>query len=77
MLKRGTLKAFGAPFNIEHSSCSNIKPTLFDWTKSDSDIEVFIDYSIVQESFSITKNQSVLRVGWLCESVTIYGNLYA
>lgn len=76
MSKRGTLKVFGAPFNIEHSSCSNIKPTLFDWTKEDSDIEVFIDYSVIQESFSIPKKQSVLRVGWLCESTTIYDNLY-
>lgn len=76
MEARGKLKSFGAPFDTNYSSCSNLKPTLFDWTDEDSDIEVYIDYSIIQKSFSVPKKPSVLRVGWLCESVSIFRNLY-
>lgn len=75
METRGMLKVFGAPFNINNSSCSNTKPKLFDWTEEDCDIEVFIDHSMMEE-LSKCKNKSTLRVGWLCESTMINNNLY-
>ena len=40
------MQAIGAPFTIEHSSCSDLKPKEFDWTPDDHPIKVFIDGAI-------------------------------
>lgn len=76
MTARGSIRAFGAPFDISYSSCSNLKPTLFDWVDHASDINVFIDYAIIQQSPSFPVQPSKIKVGWLCESISIYKNLY-
>lgn len=75
MLKKGKVRGIGSPFNIEWSSCSNNKPTLFDWSDQESDFDIFIDYGIL-ESQKYQKKNNVLRFGWLCESITIFNNLY-
>lgn len=75
MLKKGKIKAVGAPFNISHSSCSNFSPTLFDWDKNDGDIIAYIDYGIY-DGIKTPKSFSKLKVGWLCESITIFPHIY-
>jgi hypothetical protein len=76
VLKRGKVKVFGSPFDIKYSSCSNLKPTLFDWDAYESDIHVYIDYAIVNQGHLSPKTISRLKVGWLCESNEIYLDLY-
>lgn len=70
------VRAIGAPFNIEWSSCSDEKPTLFEWTNEDSDLCVYIDYAILNNFKSINKKKNALNIGWLCESITISYSLY-
>ena len=70
------VKVIGEPFNFEWSSCSNQKPKSFEWTKDDSDLCVYIDYSIIDQNIKFKKNLKSLNVGWLCESLTINYDLY-
>ena len=37
------VQAIGAPFYVEHSSCSDLKPKTFEWTSENAPIKVFID----------------------------------
>ena len=76
MSKRGRVRAFGAPFDINYSSCSNLKPTLFDWNAYESDIHVYIDYAIINQGHMVPKTISRLKVGWLCESGEIFSDLH-
>ena len=76
MSKRGRVRAFGAPFDINYSSCSNLKPTLFDWNAYESDIHVYIDYAIINQGHMVPKTISRLKVGWLCESDEIFPDLH-
>ena len=62
---RNKIKAIGAPFNIEHSSCSDLRPNKFDWTLQDSDTEVHIDRGLFIKPSNKNKNN---RFGWICES---------
>lgn len=75
MSKKGKIKAVGAPFNTSHSSCSNFSPTLFDWDENDGDIIAYIDYGIY-EGIKIPKSFSKLKIAWLCESTSIFPNIY-
>ena len=61
MSRRGKVKAFGAPFDIKYSSCSNLKPTLFDWDAYESDIHVYIDYAIINQGHLSPKTISKLK----------------
>jgi hypothetical protein len=70
------VKVVGEPFNFEWSSCSNQKPKLFEWTKDEADLCVYIDYSITDNKPKIKKTEKSLNIGWLCESLTINYNLY-
>ena len=36
----------GAPFSGHQSSCSNLKPKMFDWEDVELDVELWIDASI-------------------------------
>ena len=40
------VQAIGAPFLLEHSSNSDLKPKKFEWTNEDSPVKVFIDSAI-------------------------------
>lgn len=75
MPKKGKVKGIGSPFNLDFSSCSNNKPKFFDWSNEDSDFYVLIDYSIL-DSYKYKKIKNVPKFGWLCESISIFENLY-
>lgn len=69
------VQAIGAPFNITGplggSSCSDLKPKTFEWTKEDSDIKVFIDGSILP-GLEYQKKDGETKVAWVCESRAIF-----
>ncbi len=75
MLKKGKVRGIGSPFNLEWSSCSNKKPTLFNWSNEESDFDIFIDSAIL-ESKNFSKKNNTLKFGWICESTSIFENLY-
>lgn len=63
---RYKIKAVGAPFDTEHSSCSDIKPQNFDWTIGDADTVVHIDRGMfLLPDLKISKEKTY---GWVCES---------
>lgn len=70
------VKGIGVPFNIEWSSCSDEKPTFFDWTTENSNLSIYVDYGILNNFKSINKSSNYLNIGWLCESITISYSLY-
>ena len=68
------VRAIGAPFEIQHSSCSNLKPNNFNWTAEKSEWDVHIDRGMMQQpDFSIPKEK---RYGWVCESRFIIPDVY-
>lgn len=75
-MAREKVRAIGEPFRIPWSSCSDIEPTLFEWTHEDVDLCVYIDFAIINSLGTIFKKPKKLNIGWLCESVTINYQLY-
>lgn len=71
---RYKIKAYGAPFELRYSSCSNITPTNFDWCSTNSDIEVWIDEALMYQPNSVIPKEK--RFGWLCESSVIQQKVY-
>jgi len=65
------IQAFGAPFSIEHSSCSDLKPKTFEWTTEDCPIKVFIDGEILSGA-KYVKKPGEIKVAWICESRAIF-----
>lgn len=66
------LRAIGAPFKLEYSSCGNNSPREFSWTSNQGTADVFIDNVMpmgLDDRFSKT------RFGWLCESKIIRRNI--
>lgn len=68
------VQAFGAPFAIEHSSCSDLKPKTFEWTLEDQPIKVFIDGAILS-GLEYQKKEGETKVAWVCESRAIFHTL--
>lgn len=66
-----TMQAFGAPFNINYSSCSDLIPKNFRWTDTDSPIKVFIDGAIGL-GINYTKKDGEKKIAWVCESRVIF-----
>jgi len=69
------ISAFGSPFSHDLSSCQHIPPTNFKWIFNEpsiSDIEVYMDYSILGGYTSKSKNKFL----WLCESKEIIEEQY-
>ena len=66
----------GEPFHWEHSSCSDLVPNNFRWTRdaTETDTVVCIDSGIVGmfDSEEIPEN----RFGWLCESPVVVSDVY-
>ena len=66
----------GEPFYYRHSSCSDLTPSLFRWSRDQEkcDAIVCIDSGVVGmfESEEIPEN----RFGWLCESPVVIENVY-
>jgi len=67
------MQAIGAPFPIEYSSNSNLKPKKFEWTGEDSQIKVFID-SAISHGINYKKKNGEKKVAWICESRAIFYN---
>lgn len=65
------IQAIGAPFDVQHSSCSNLKPKTFEWTKEDCPIKVFMDTEIYP-GVKYEKKPGETKVAWVCESRTIF-----
>lgn len=66
------VQAFGAPFSLEYSSCSNFKPKLFEWTSDTQDIRVYIDLAIAN-GINVGKNKPTdKKIAWVCESRAIF-----
>ena len=65
------MQSIGAPFLIEHSSCSDLKPKYFDWTSEDFPVKVFIDGAI-STGISYVKKPGERKIAWVCESRAIF-----
>lgn len=71
---RHKIRAIGAPFDTQYSSCSNIIPTHFSWNTDIGEWDVYIDRSMMyQPDPSVPKQK---RYGWICESRFIMPDLY-
>lgn len=68
------LQAIGAPFVIEHSSCSDLTPKHFDWTSEDYPVKVFID-SAIPTGLSYQKKLGEKKIAWICESRAIFHSM--
>lgn len=69
------IQAIGAPFYIEHSSCSNLLPKTFRWTNEECPIKVFMDGAIFP-GLEYVKKQGETKIAWVCESRTIFHSLH-
>ena len=65
------MQAIGAPFIIDHSSCSDLKPKYFDWTSEDFPTKVFID-SAISAGMTYQKKPGERKIAWVCESRAIF-----
>ena len=65
------LQAIGAPFPIDFSSNSNLKPKNFEWTQKDSPIKVFMD-SAIPYGINYRKKPGEKKIAWICESRAIF-----
>jgi hypothetical protein len=65
------MQAIGAPFDIRHSSCSDIKPKHFEWSVDDRPIKVFIDGAI-GPGINYKKRDHEKKIAWVCESRAIF-----
>lgn len=71
MEQKNKLQAFGAPFDVFTSSCSDYKPLNFQWTTENSPIKVFIDGAIVP-GIQYIKKPGERKIAWVCESRSIF-----
>ena len=69
------MQAIGAPFEIQHSSCSDLKPKQFDWTLDDHPVKVFIDGGIAA-GMSYQKKPGERKIAWVCESRAIFHSMH-
>ena len=65
------MQAIGAPFDVEYSSCSDLKPKNFDWTNDDHSVKVFIDRGIAS-GMTYVKKPGERKIAWVCESRAIF-----
>ena len=65
------MQAIGAPFDIHHSSCSDLTPKQFDWTIEDYPVKVFIDSGIAA-GMTYQKKKGERKIAWVCESRAIF-----
>jgi len=71
---RYKIKAIGAPFDTQYSSCSDLKPLEFSWTTEKGDCDVYIDRAIMYQPDLTTSKEN--RFGWVCESRFITPDVY-
>lgn len=68
------LRGIGLPFNTQHSSCSNITPTNFNWSDAEGIYDIHIDQGLRKRP-DVTKSKSKI-FGWVCESRDIIPHIY-
>ena len=68
------MQAIGAPFIIEHSSNSDLKPKYFDWTVDDYPVKVYIDGAIAT-GMLYQKRSGEKKIAWVCESRAIFHSM--
>jgi len=71
---RYKVRAIGAPFEIQYSSCSDIKPKNFDWSQESGNFDVHIDNGLLYSPDLIISKKK--RYGWICESKDIIPQVY-
>ena len=69
------VQALGAPFEVKYSSCSDLKPKLFEWTLEDCPIKVFIDGAIFP-GLDYKKKDGEKKIAWVCESRAIFHTMH-
>lgn len=69
------MQAIGAPFDVSQSSCSDLKPKYFSWTKDECSTKVFIDNAIVH-GINYVKKPGEKKIAWICESRAIFYSMY-
>lgn len=65
------MQAIGAPFYTHLSTCSDFKPSLFEWTQEDRPIKVFMDGAIIPGA-RYAKKPGEKKIAWVCESRAIF-----
>jgi hypothetical protein len=65
------IQLVGGGFLPEYSSCSDIKPKYFDWTREDHPIKVFVD-SAIAPGTGYQKRSGERKIAWVCESRAIF-----
>lgn len=65
------ITAIGAPFPVQFSSNSDLKPKLFEWTTDNTPVKVFIDQGIVY-GMNYQKQIGEKKIAWICESRSIF-----
>ena len=70
---RNKIKAIGAPFVLQHSSCSDLVPKTFHWS-DEGDTVVHIDRGMFLLTDSRIPKQRTF--GWVCESRFIVPDVY-
>ena len=68
------IQAIGAPFDINHSSCSDLKPKYFDWTSDEFPVKVFMDGAIGM-GMTYQKKPGEKKIAWVCESRAIFHSM--
>lgn len=63
--------AIAAPFPVQFSSNSNLKPKLFEWTTEDVPTKVFIDRGIAY-GMNYEKQPNEKKIAWIAESRAIF-----
>lgn len=66
------LRAIGAPFKLNYSSCGSNTPKNFKWSASEGIADVFIDNAM---PMGLNSRFSKNRFGWLCESRVVRPNI--
>lgn len=65
------MQAIGAPFEVQYSSNSNLKPAEFNWVSEDFPVKVFIDGGI-SVGMTYQKRPGERKIAWVCESRAIF-----
>lgn len=68
------IKGVGLPFDFNFSSCSDIKPTNFEWSVKDGNYLLHCDFGLLTEP-DLEKYPKEKRFGWTCESSFIIPNV--
>ncbi len=69
------VQGIGLPFDVNHSSCSNLVPTNFRWSIDQQETKVFVDNAIGNMIPYLDEKDSKNRFGWVCESRAIVPQL--